>query len=115
MKTVESILAASDRELKSMRRGEKISVEPDSEVMMVLVIEKVGESKLSVGHYYRHSGNLMSDPEVVFDISDRNWTPVRFVQDPDIERYNSGGLDIGNFLDIWDRNLRRQGYLESNG
>jgi hypothetical protein len=115
MKTVESILAASDREPKSMRRGEKISVDPDSEVMMSLVIEKVGESELSVGHYYRHSGTLMSDPEVIFEISDRNWTPVRFVQDPDIERDDPGGLDIGDFLDIWDRNLRRQGYVEPDG
>jgi len=43
--------------------NESVNIEMDG--FMDLYIEKIGESKLSVAHYYTQRGDLMADPEIV--------------------------------------------------
>lgn len=41
-------------------------------------LEKIAEEKLSVAHCFRGDGDMMRDPEVVFEETDSDWTPNRF-------------------------------------
>lgn len=78
-----------------------------------LVIERIGEDRLSVGQFYQRRGDLMSDPEVVFVVEDGEWRPVRFTQHPLAHEHDESGLDLSDFLSTWDKNLRRQGFVDS--
>lgn len=111
MEAIRAILAANSLRPESMEIGDSVFVEPDTGALMPLVIEKVAEDQLSIGHYFRQSGDVVSDPEVVFKIHGDQWHPIRYVQHPDIERHNPDGLELGRFVGIWDQNFRRQGYL----
>lgn len=44
-----------------------------------LVIERHGEQVI-VGHYFIQNGDVMSDPEIVFDYA--TWTPLELTQHP---------------------------------
>ena len=80
-----------------------------------LTIEKIGDGRLSVGHYYTQRGDLMSDPEVVFVVNDGEWRPVRFTQHPLAHEHDESGLDLSEFLSTWDKNLRRHGFVDAAG
>lgn len=112
MQSVKSILATRGIASDSLAVDQMISVDLDSQAMLPLVLEKVGEQELSVAHYWKQNGDLMRDPEVVFDISSQDWIPVRFVRDPDTDEFDPAGIDAREFLEVWDRNLRRQGYVD---
>jgi len=79
---------------------------------MDLTIEKVGEDRVSVAHYFKQNGDLMADPEVVFDTAD-GWVPVQYRQDPVIRQVDESGLNIKSFLDTWNSNLRSQGFVDA--
>lgn len=113
MRSIKTILAATGRRAKSMEIGDSVSVEPDSTALMPLIIEKTSKGELSVGHFHSQEGDLLADPEVVFDIEGEHWVPIRFRQDPHLERIDHTGLDLGDFLRIWDKNLRRQRYVDT--
>jgi hypothetical protein len=99
---------------------------------MRLVIEHVGigprgGALVSVAHYGELNGDLMRDPEIVFEVADGQWQPVSIQQDyvgsyreavfigadgkvyvrPDEVR------DIAAFARIWDRNLKHQGFVDA--
>lgn len=78
-----------------------------------LTIEKIGDGRLSVGHYYTQRGDLMSDPEVVFVVDNGDWRPVRFTQHPLIHDHDESGLDLSEFLSTWEKNLRNQGFIDT--
>lgn len=79
---------------------------------MDLTIERVRETKISVAHYHTQRGDLMRDPEIVFDFAGDEWTPVQYTQDPRIYQYNEDGLeDIDNFATRWNQNLKNQGFV----
>lgn len=78
-----------------------------------LTIEKIGDGRLSVGHYYTQRGDLMSDPEVVFMIDDDEWRAVRYTQHPLAHEHDESGLDLSEFLSTWGKNLRRQGFVDA--
>ena len=80
-----------------------------------LTIEKIGDGRLSVGHYYTQRGDLMSDPEVVFLVDEGEWRPVRFTQHPLVHEHDESGLNLCDFLSMWDKNLRRQGFVDAAG
>lgn len=91
-----------------------IKIELEGEAMMPLVIEKIGENRLSVAHYYTQNGDLMSDPEIVFHINGNEWVPVRYTQHPHIHEYNENGLyNVAKFAKQWSENLDKQGYVEA--
>ena len=80
-----------------------------------LTIEKIGEGRLSVGQYYTQRGDLMSDPQVVFVVDDAEWRSVRYTQHPLTHEHDESGLDLSDFLSTWDKNLRRQGFVNTGG
>ena len=114
MDTVKKILAA-----KGYQTVQEMDVEDSMTVevaeMMNLVIEKIGENRLSVAHYYTQNGDLMSDPEIVFRIDRDHWVLVRYTQHPFIEQHDEDGLNLFGFLKRWNRNLSAQGYVAAAG
>jgi hypothetical protein len=106
---------------------------------MRLVIEHTGEgprgmSAISVAHYFEQNGDLMRDPEMVFEVNEDgplswktgNWEPVSFQQD-NVGAYqeavfmNAQGqvmvrpnlvLDLKAFARQGGRNITQQGFLK---
>jgi len=78
-----------------------------------LTIEKIGDDRVSVGHYHTYRGDLMSDPEVVFVVDSGDWRPVRFTQHPLAHDHDESGLDLDEFLSTWNKNLRNQGFIDA--
>lgn len=92
--------------------NELITIE--NEPFMDLHIEKLGDDRLSVAHYYTQRGDLMSDPEIVFDVSGDEWVPIEYTQHgvPGMHQHNPDGLDdIGGFVDDWSERLDKQGHV----
>jgi hypothetical protein len=80
--------------------------------VMDLTIEKVATSQISASHYWKQNGDLMRDPEIVFD-TDSGWMPVRYRQDPSLLQVDEDGLDIQDFVGTWEKNLRSQGFIDA--
>ena len=81
---------------------------------MPLVIENVPGQGVSVAHYYEQEGDLMRDPEIVFNV---NWRAIEYTQD-NLGIYQAA--DAGAYLadansfahELWSRNLREQGFTD---
>lgn len=80
--------------------------------VMDLTIEKVGEGQLSVAHYWKQRGDMMRDPEIVFRTGGE-WVPVQFRQDPTFLQTDEDGLEIQDFIETWEQNLRSQGFVDA--
>lgn len=95
-----------------MEIGEHHEIEaPES---MNLTIEKISENRVSVAHYYKQHGDIMSDPEIVFKIQDSEWLPVRYTQHPNHHRHNENGLpSVQEFVEQWSHNLTKQGFTDT--
>jgi len=112
MESITGILDALGVESpEELEPGEGYTIEADG--FMDLTIEKIAENRLSVAHYFKQRGDLMRDPEIVFDISDGEWTPIEFRTDPHTHDFDETGLEIDEFLDMWNRNLRNQGFIDN--
>jgi len=99
---------------------------------MRLVIEHVGTGPrggelVSVAHYGEQNGDLMRDPEIVFEVAAGQWHPVSIQQDY-IGSYREAVYvgedgkvrirpaevrDIQAFARMWDRNLKHQGFIDA--
>lgn len=113
MDTIKEIIELSEYEsVEEMELNDQIEVN-GGPGFMDLTIEKVYEDLLSVAQYYTQRGDLMSDPEIVFDVSSgEGWIPVRFINSPHIHDYDGDGLDQhSSFIDQWDENLRKQRFI----
>ena len=95
---------------------------------MRLVIEHIGTGPrglpaISVAHYYEQNGDLMRDPEMVFEVSPDGWEPVSYRQDNLGVYQEAVVVDNGQtvlrprlirelkaFAGQWDRNLAQQGW-----
>ncbi|MDB5312970.1 MAG: uncharacterized protein JWO38_7172 [Gemmataceae bacterium] len=97
---------------------------------MPLCIEYLGTGPrglpmVSVTHYYEQAGDLMSDPDMTFEVDGAAWLPVSFQQDS-IGLYQEVVVQEGDrlvvddrldkalreFAAVWDTNLQSQGFLE---
>ena len=130
MKTIQRIIYRNGG-LKSLKECPfKVKNPP----FMDLVIEYVGEGPrgfpmVSVAHYGRQNGDLMRDPDVVFEVGDAEfgeavWGPISFRNDyAGIDQVavfkNEKGqvkinpqlvLELKDFARLWDRNLEAQGF-----
>lgn len=100
----------------AMPVGECVEVNPDHDGQMPLVIEKIGEIRVAVAHYYTQHGDVMYDPEIVFHIDNRGvWMAVEYTQHPHIYQHDESGLvDAYDFaVNTWDDALRQQGYVDA--
>lgn len=113
METVKQILAKRGyNSIDEMELGESVTVECDG--FMDLIISRLSQLEVSVEHTYKQNGDPMSDPEIIFDVSDGEWTAIGYTSDPAIHRRDEGGLpDTQRFSKIWDENLKRQGFLDA--
>lgn len=82
-----------------------------------LTIEKIAPRRVAAGHYFTQNGDLMSDPELVFKIEDGEWTAIEFTShpSPDGYVYNEDGVDLEGFLEFWEKNIRKMGYVDAAG
>ena len=102
---------------------------------MSLVIEAMDESgacglpAISVAHYGEQNGDLMSDPEMCFELGlaggahlnpfywrndymgVEQWS--RFITDTDYAFHRELFQQHVSFAKVWDRNLRSQGFTEA--
>ncbi len=99
---------------------------------MRLVIEHVGTGLrggelVSVAHYGEQQGDLMRDPEIVFEVAAGQWHPVSIQMDY-LGSYREAVFvgadgkvfvrpaevrDIEAFARIWDRNIKAQGFVDA--
>ena len=130
MKTLAAILELT----AALEPGFHIKIE--NSPYMALVIEDIQElgphgfPVISVAHYGEQNGDLMRDPEMLFEISKNGektvLTPHYWRNDyVGIAQYSAtigdGRLTINQklqrehaeFAEMWDRNLRDQGFLEA--
>lgn len=77
-----------------------------------LSIERVGENRISVCQHYTKRMDLMRAPEVVFDYTDDEWTPVEYTNHdtvPQVYDANKEGLSgLDQLLETWEKNLQNQ-------
>jgi len=113
MNAIQEILEQHGIEsVEEMDVGENITVSVEG--FMDLTVEKITEEKLSVAHYTKQNGDMMRDPEIVFDVSDGDWTPVTYRQDPLVYQHDDHRLSsVTGFVEKWGRRLRKQGFLEA--
>jgi len=93
---------------------------------MPLVIEKIGQYRVSVAHYFRQNGDSIADPDVVFFTGYSEWVPIEIQQVMGYSRYTElaadettierfaprGQADLASFVHQWARNIKAQGWLE---
>ncbi|TGK36264.1 DUF6908 domain-containing protein [Leptospira andrefontaineae] len=106
---------------------------------MDLVIEHVGKGPrglhtISVAHYYLQNGDMMRDPEIVFEVSFEEEKGKKYLELNPIEFRQDGALSIKQILvwnsDVgllhrpklirsvksfsiqWDKNLKAQGFFK---
>jgi hypothetical protein len=91
-----------------------------------------GHVVVSIGHYGEQNSDLMRDPEILFEVVDepgtqRKFWPFYFRNDyVGFEQWSRRRDEDGNllclpdrtremeqFAEVWDRNLRQQGFLEA--
>lgn len=107
-------------------------VRVEVEGFMRLVIEYVGTglrggSLVSVAHYYEQAGDLVTDPEVVFEVVRDQWSPVSFEMGGQLYQEivflgDDGRVmvrpkwlkDTLSFCRMWNRNLRDQGFVKAS-
>jgi hypothetical protein len=98
---------------------------------MRLVIQRIedgprGLPAVSISHNYVQEGDLMRDPEMVFEVSGDTWSPTMYQQDNmglyqeavftrDGQVYIRPALikELKSFARVWDRNLRAQKFIEA--
>jgi hypothetical protein len=83
---------------------------------------------LSVMHVYLQHGDVMRDPDIEIEVipGTDDWLPCSYRQDnlglfreavtteDGVVRFDPGMVaDLKQFLEVWDRNLREQGFVEA--
>lgn len=96
---------------QDMEMGDHIKVEVDG--FEDLSIEKILENKLSVMQTYTQRGDLMRDPEIVFDVSGDEWVAIELRMDPHTHMIDDNGVDEDGFTELWNKNLRDQGFVDA--
>jgi hypothetical protein len=120
-------------------RSKAIRIEPPCSGLMRLCVEHVGMGPrgmplVSVAHYFEQNGDLMADPDVVFEVNPDEdgplswktgeWGPVSFTQHS-TGTYQEAVViqhckvmiaprlvaSLKSFARTWDRNLRAQGFV----
>lgn len=96
------------------------------EAYMPLTINRVWHNKISLAHIGKQHGDVMHDPEVVFEIGDGTAEPISCRHDytgsySEVYRYDGAGKkthvrpavkkDLKIFCRVWFKNLRDQGFF----
>jgi hypothetical protein len=113
MKSVKQILDHLNTNTEKLEIGDLHEIQNTG--YMNLTIEKIGSNRISVAHYHQKRGDLMSDPEIVFKITDKNqWIPITYTQHPGIYEHDENGLhQVQKFCKHWNHQLKKQGYIQA--
>jgi len=85
---------------------------------MTLNIERISDNRLAMSHVYTQNGDIMRDPEVVFEIDNDGQLVAQTIEHPPMVlngRELSGAVPIkakDSFLSLWADNLKAQGFLD---
>lgn len=129
MKTVERIIEL----FGGMEHLKEHPIKIKNGGFMDLHIEYIGTGPrgfplVSVAHYYEQNGDLMRDPDMVFEVSQgMGWGPISYRQDglgifqesvflneEDKVMINPRlVLEMKTFARQWDKNLKEQGFLQA--
>lgn len=101
---------------------------------MPLSVEAIGTGPrggtlVAVHHSREQNGDLLFDPEVVFELIGEDWHPLTFEQsglvywEAVFAEEGTGRLmcrprllrDLRKFCRLWDRNIRDQGFVAASG
>lgn len=100
---------------EALRTGDSFHLRAKSDGYMDLVIETVGQNRVAVAHYFVQNGDMMRDPEIVFDTT-MHWLPVEITQDPvGIFRHAKPGYYLTGVTELarmWAMNIRHQGFYD---
>ena len=128
MKAPRMIYETNLEKLKSLGLlNVKSHVKIKNDPYMPLCVEWVGKNQLSIAHYYEQNGDLMADPEMTLEIHpDLNMVEVlTYTQHglgifKEVYTYDDNGKKLGvklnmkrelnNFLGMWLKNLKDQGF-----
>lgn len=109
---VEKILTNNGVTVEDMDVGDAVQVDGGA-AFQDLSIELIAENRLSVMHTFTQRGDLMRDPDIVFDLSGEEWVPVEVRQDPvQVHRMDEDGIECGDLLQMWAKNLDAQGFAD---
>ncbi len=131
MKTIQTLI--ENNLAGNLIAGEYIKIQ--NSPYMPLTVEIIGEGpnglpQVAVSHHFVQNGDLMRDPEIVFEVENSagiwGFHPVEVTMDP-VGRYvravwlENGNVmkimkevrDLNSFSRIWDRNLKAQGFLKA--
>jgi len=129
MKNVKQIIDILGGFERLVREPIRLTVEG----FMPLSIEYIGLGPrggllVSVMHFYTQHGDLMRDPDLVVEVMvpSEEWLPVSYRQDSiglyqEAVSVEEDGLkvrsrlvdDLKQFMQLWDRNLHEQGFVEA--
>lgn len=131
MKTVQAIIDSRG----GLEALKKQYLRIENPPYMRLVIEYIGTGPyggpaVSVAHYYEQNGDAMRDPEMTFELAEKDgltlWIPLTYQQDNlgmyqvAVERGADGQQvfvrpklvkDLESFARMWDRNIKDQGFM----
>ncbi len=102
--------------LAAISEDEPFHLAVNNDPLQKLVIEYVGAGETAVSHVCIQNGDLMRDPEIVFN---SNWLPIEITQSPvgiyhrlPDELVASGrySVSMNALANVWARNLRAQGF-----
>lgn len=88
---------------------------------MPLTIERIGERRIAVSHYYSHNGDAIADPDMEFEYDHETKTlNARTYQQDNLNIFQSvisNGIhdkrlekELNQFAGQWFKNIRQQGY-----
>ena len=88
---------------------------------MPLTIERIGERRIAVSHYYSHNGDAIADPDMEFEYDHETKTlNARTYQQDNLNIFQSvisNGVhdkrlekELNQFAGQWFKNIRQQGY-----
>lgn len=102
----------------------------NSPSMMPLVIERLHKNTYSIMHWYKQNGDVMRDPEIVFEYDPIGMVEViEYRQDSlgimnEVYEENEAGervrvrtqlkADLNHFFGLWLKNIKDQGYTPNS-
>ena len=88
----------------------------ESQGFMPIHINRLSEDTISISHTYEQNGDLMYDPEMVFELDEENGAlkPIEYRQDNlgiyQVVGENVNDRDLSSFAVEWFKNISNQGF-----
>jgi len=113
-----------DEYRQALKDGYGFHIRLESGAYMPLSIEVIAPRQVSVCHYGEQNGDLMRDPEMIFEYAGPGFLPVYYRNDyigierTMVRRDDAGRImryTLDSFPATWARNIRHQGFVDAAG